>query len=258
MVDPPNLLTVDGSNDPQDSEPQVAVQIMPEPIGSFETCAETNWVVFASSELGGVVVNWTVTGVARIVRLALLLCDGLLVTVAVIVTVVPTGTADGAVKTVGAPSPACAGLSVPHAPFVMLPVTGFPPHITVQSTPALALSPDGVMLNVSFELKESALAGAVTPVVEVIAIGPAFAAVVELPPHPESAAARAMQPRSSAFTYTVCPNTSRHFQRTSTGKKTSIDTKEITNRILFLSVYSRLGLRFSVWIMETQSKLVRC
>ncbi len=196
-------------------------------------------------------------GTARIVKLALLLCDGLLVTDAVIVTVVPIGTADGAVKTVGAPSIVCVGLSVPHAPFVMLPVTGFPPHMTVQSTPALLLSPEGVMLNVSFELKESALAGAVTPVAEVIAIGLAFAAVVELPPHPESAAARVMQPRSSAFTCAVRPNTSGCFQRTSAGKGNSVDIKEITNCILFFPVHSRLGLRLSVWIVEPQSKLVR-
>jgi hypothetical protein len=56
-------------------------------------------VVFTSSELGPACpgTKERERGTEMIVRLTLLLCEVLLVTVAVIVTVVPMGTADGAV-----------------------------------------------------------------------------------------------------------------------------------------------------------------
>ncbi len=245
VVVPPAPLVTDGLNEPQAGEPHVAVQMTPEPTGSFETCADNAFVVLTSSEMGGVTKKPTVMGTARIVRLALLLCDGLLVTAAVIVTVVPIGTADGAANTVGAPPAVCVGLNVPHAPFVMLPVCGFPPHITVQSTPALALSTDGDILNASFDPTESALAVAVTPFAEVITIGPALETVAE-PPQPERTTLRAIQLRNTALMFAAHLNGVSRFQRTSTGRNDPVDTKEIMNGVLFVFARIRRGLRLSV------------
>jgi len=45
----------------------------------------------------------------------------------------------------------------------MLPVTGLPPQVTIQSTPALVLSPDGIMLSFSVEATTSVLTFAVAP-----------------------------------------------------------------------------------------------
>jgi len=115
-------------------------------------------------------------GTARIVRLVLLICDGLLVTAAVIVTEVPIGTTDGAVYVVAAPLEVCAGARVPQAPLAMDPVTGLPPQVTVQSTPALLLSPIGVMLNVVVPVTLKA--------VTVEETAPALALAPEVPLHP--------------------------------------------------------------------------
>ncbi len=57
---------------------------------------------------------------------------GSVVEAAVIVTVLPAGTEAGAVNVVAAPLAVCAGEKVPHAPG--------PPQLTVQSTPASAVS----------------------------------------------------------------------------------------------------------------------
>lgn len=57
---------------------------------------------------------------------------GSVVEAAVIVTVLPVGTEAGAVNVVVTPLAVCAGEKVPHAPEV--------PQVTVQSTPALAVS----------------------------------------------------------------------------------------------------------------------
>jgi hypothetical protein len=75
----------------------------------------------------------------------LLAADGLLATAAVIVTVFPMGMMEGAVNEEGTPSGVCVGTKVPQAPPVMLPVTRLPPQVTVQLTPASAVSPTGVM-----------------------------------------------------------------------------------------------------------------
>lgn len=91
---------VTGLNEPQTLEPQAAVKITPELVGSLVTWALTESAVFTSNELGtGVAINdtETPTGDETIVRATLLLCDGLLVTVAVMVIAPPIGTADGAV-----------------------------------------------------------------------------------------------------------------------------------------------------------------
>jgi hypothetical protein len=94
-------------NDPQVDEPQLAVQISPAPMGSFVTWAAKCAVVLTTIEPGGgavVLSNAIAIGVGRIVKLTLLACDGLLVTVAVTVTVVPIGVTDGAVKFAVPPS----------------------------------------------------------------------------------------------------------------------------------------------------------
>jgi hypothetical protein len=67
-------------------------------LGSFVTVAVSAVVVFTSIELSAALpVNVIEMGTARIVILVLLVCEGLLVTAAVIVTVVPIGTTEGAV-----------------------------------------------------------------------------------------------------------------------------------------------------------------
>jgi hypothetical protein len=91
-----------GSNDPQALDPHVAVQITPAPNGSFVTWYRSGMVALISRVLGngmvdGEFVSKTATGAGMIVRLRLLLCDGLLVTVAVIVIELLVGTTDGAV-----------------------------------------------------------------------------------------------------------------------------------------------------------------
>ncbi len=55
VVVPPVPLVTDGLKEPHAVEPHVAVQMTPEPTGSFEACADSKTGVFASSELGGVV-----------------------------------------------------------------------------------------------------------------------------------------------------------------------------------------------------------
>jgi hypothetical protein len=66
---------------------------------SFVTVTRRFAVVFKSSELGPAYpgTKERERGAEMIVMLTLLLCEALLVTVAVIVTVVPMGTTDGAV-----------------------------------------------------------------------------------------------------------------------------------------------------------------
>jgi hypothetical protein len=91
---------VTGLNEPQTLEPQDAVKITPELVGSLVTWALTESVVFTCNELGtGVAIKDSDTpiGDATIVRTKLVLCEGLLVTVAIMVIALPIGTADGAV-----------------------------------------------------------------------------------------------------------------------------------------------------------------
>lgn len=88
-----------GLNDPQAADPQVAVHNTPALLESFVTVTMSVAVVFTSSELGPANPGTKAreSGAEMIVRLTLLLCEALLVTVAVIVTVVPMGTTDGAI-----------------------------------------------------------------------------------------------------------------------------------------------------------------
>jgi hypothetical protein len=175
---------VAGLNDPQAADPQVAVQITPAFKGSFATFARRSAVVLISMELGGGTLSAIATGEVSTVRVMLLLCDGLLVTVAVMATVVPIGAADGAVKIVVAPSAVCAGASVPHAPFVTLPLIGLPPQVTVQSMPAFRLSPVGIMLSFAVVPMTTAVTASFVPVGFAMTIGPAFAPELAWLPHP--------------------------------------------------------------------------
>jgi hypothetical protein len=97
----PDVFTTGGlMNDPHVlAEPQVAVQITPALVGSFVTWAFRPSVVLITKDDGIAVLvsNVTPIGAATIVRLTLLLCDRLLVTVAVTVIEVLIGTWDGAV-----------------------------------------------------------------------------------------------------------------------------------------------------------------
>lgn len=88
-----------GLNDPQALDPQVAVKTTPAFNGSLVTWTLSCNVALTSRELGiGVAEsNATPIGAATMVRLTLLLCDGLLVSVAVMVMVVSMGTTEGAV-----------------------------------------------------------------------------------------------------------------------------------------------------------------
>ncbi len=78
----------------------------------------------------------------------------------------------------------------------MLPVTGLPSHVTVQSTPALLLSPTGIMLKSKEEPMASTLVFAAVPLDVLIAIGPAVACEVEVLPQPAVTAARAVMHRA--------------------------------------------------------------
>jgi hypothetical protein len=67
---------------------------------------------------------------------------------------------------------------------LILPVTALPPQIIVQSTPALILSPEGIMLSDILEATARALMLPEAPPALAIVIAPAFADAAELPPQP--------------------------------------------------------------------------
>src|ERR1700754_187811 len=79
----------------------------------------------------------------------------------------------------------------------MLPVRGLPPHVTVQSTPALRLSPEGVMLNCRVSKMASWVTAPAFPLELVTEIEPAFAAGLELLLHPALTRPSARQTRSA-------------------------------------------------------------
>jgi hypothetical protein len=87
---------------------------------------------------------------AAIVSVAVLFAEGLLVGEALIVTVLSIGIEVGAVYKATAPAVVCVGEIVPQAPFVVLPVTGLPSQVTLQSTPAFRLSLIGVIVRSAF------------------------------------------------------------------------------------------------------------
>ena len=76
---------------------------------------------------------------------------------------------------------------MPHAPPVTLPVIELPPQVSVQSTPAFAVSPTGVMLSFKVFATASVVTEPVTPAALATVIGPALAPPDEtLPPQPAS------------------------------------------------------------------------
>ena len=94
-----------GLKEPHTLPLQLAVQMTPALAASFATRATRPVLIpLTTSELGTGELMETAIGRATIVTLALLLCEGLAVTLAVIVTVAPMGTAAGEVNTVAAPS----------------------------------------------------------------------------------------------------------------------------------------------------------
>jgi hypothetical protein len=117
----------------------------------------------------------------------------------------------------------------------MLPVTGLPPQITVQSTPAFALSPVGIMLNFSVLAKASETTGPVTPAALVREIGPAFASPdVALLPQPAS-----MEPSAVAQ---IAPHKKLAFRRLAPerrpdiGDSTRVSIGNIRNDSYFFSL----------------------
>ena len=126
-------LAVDvGLNDPHATVPQVTVHLTPAFALSFATFAVMLVVAFTASGLGGCAANVTAIGCAAVIVIVAEADFVLSVTeTAVMVTVFPVGTAAGAVKAVAAPLGVDGGLNDPH---------GEPPHVTVQFTPAFALS----------------------------------------------------------------------------------------------------------------------
>jgi hypothetical protein len=116
-------------------------------VASFVTEALTDAIPFAAMLAGGcwvmaidagaVMVIATVAGFASKELFSLYACE-----LAVIVTGLPAGIAEGAVKMVPAALAVVTGLKEPHAPAVAL------PHVAIQSTPALVESPVTVALMV--------------------------------------------------------------------------------------------------------------
>jgi hypothetical protein len=164
-------------------DPQLASNVAPTPVTSLLTSTVTAVLAPSPRVAEGAGANESAMAGASIVSVTLLVADGLLVTDAVIVTVPPMGAAVGAVYTDAAPSAVCAGEKVPHAPPVRLPVTGLPPHVTVQSTPASRASLTGVMVTCTFEPITSDLIGPETvPLRAATEIAPASAP--DAAPHP--------------------------------------------------------------------------
>jgi hypothetical protein len=90
------VIGMTGLNAPQALEAQVAVKITPAFVVSLLTWAVTPSVVFSCKEFGVAVENVIPIGSPTMVRLTLLVCDGLLVTVAVMIIAPSMGATDGA------------------------------------------------------------------------------------------------------------------------------------------------------------------
>ena len=118
-----------GLNDPQAPVlPQVTVQSTPAFVESNETTAVIGLVVLTCIDVGGGGLKTTVIGGGVMVMFAETNFVLSAVEVAVTVTILPLGTAAGAVYVVGTPLAVWVGLNDPQAPVL--------PHVTDQSTPA--------------------------------------------------------------------------------------------------------------------------
>ncbi len=82
---------------PQALDPQVADQVAPAAELSLVNCAWNSAVLPAIIDIGGVPRRAIVIAAGVIVKVTVLIADGSLVTDAVMVTLVPKGTAGGAV-----------------------------------------------------------------------------------------------------------------------------------------------------------------
>ncbi len=83
--------------EPQSLDPQVTVQVAPAAVASFVSCTPTGVAPPAESEAGGRENHVIEIGRPTMVKVTLDDCDESLVTLAVIVTVPPTGAVEGAV-----------------------------------------------------------------------------------------------------------------------------------------------------------------
>jgi hypothetical protein len=91
------LAVVEELNEPQSEDPHVTDQLTPSSWLSFCTVAAKEKVPFGSIEAGGVPSVTTIPVEATMGRTVLAVAEGSAVTVAVIVTLVPTGIVAGAV-----------------------------------------------------------------------------------------------------------------------------------------------------------------
>ena len=79
----------------------------------------------------------------------------------------------------------------------MLPVTGLPPHVTAQSTPAFALSPTGIMLSWAVPPAASEVNCDAAPLALVTEMAPAFTPEVETLPQPDASMPSTVMPRAA-------------------------------------------------------------
>ncbi len=99
MLVPPAVVA--GLNEPQSLEPQITDHLTPALLESFATEALSVAVARTAIDEGEEIV--TIAGRFAIVRVTEDVCDGSLVTFAVIVTFVPTGMREGATYVAGTP-----------------------------------------------------------------------------------------------------------------------------------------------------------
>ncbi len=94
----PNLVVVTGLKEPHaPADAQVTIHVIPALVVSFTAVALSEILPLTVIEAGGGALKATAIGSETIVNTVVLLCDGLLVTVAVMVTVAPRGISPGAV-----------------------------------------------------------------------------------------------------------------------------------------------------------------
>jgi hypothetical protein len=166
-------LAVDaGLNDPHDELPHVTVHFTPAFALSFATFAVMLVVAAGASEEGGCAANVTATAGGPVIVIVAEADFVLSVTeVAVTVTEFPVGIAVGAVNVVAPPLIVCAELNEPHAEL---------PHVTVQRTPAAALSLLTFAVRLVVAAVTSDAGGVAASATEIVTGGFGF----ELPPPP--------------------------------------------------------------------------
>jgi hypothetical protein len=121
---------------------------------------------------------------------------------------------------------------------VIVPVTGLPPQVTVQSTPALLLSPVGVMLSFAVPVRVSELTVPVEASEAVIEIGPALAPVVETPPQPATIPASARPAKTNIRCFRDNTDRSLRPEFADFAERIRVDIDNMTEGVLFLSAQS--------------------